>query len=209
MAASKFNRLIRFRTSAGKIHYGEAGDLESALDTLHGQTVRVYEGQNPWDSDFNLTSDREKIAEVSRSAIEKIATAALTGCLPQVLSPISMTPIGYGIGVNYGAHSKESNVRSNYANHVVFSTFAMIRAEIWCYSCHPYLIRLHSQRRQVSRPEVLFMCERHRILTTHGSIWLDTLAGPFEDVLFTTELAELDYEVQSISIDSCLRLRPI
>lgn len=36
---------------------------------------------------------------------------------------------------------------------------------------------------------------------THVLIWPDTLAGPFEDVPFTTELAELDYEVHSNFID--------
>lgn len=35
---------------------------------------------------------------------------------------------------------------------------------------------------------------------------LDTLAGPFENVPFTAELAELDYEVQSISIDDSSQL---
>jgi hypothetical protein len=28
----------------------------------------------------------------------------------QVLSPLASAPMGYGIGVNYGAHSKEANV---------------------------------------------------------------------------------------------------
>lgn len=65
MAPSNFKRLIRFKTSDGHIHYGEADGLNPNLKTLEGQTVPVYQGQNPWDSDFNLTSNREKIAEVS------------------------------------------------------------------------------------------------------------------------------------------------
>lgn len=81
MASSNFNRLIRFRNSDGQLHYGEAGDLDPALETFQGQTVPVYEGQNPWDSDFNLTSDREKIAEVSPFGFVKIAARALTACL--------------------------------------------------------------------------------------------------------------------------------
>jgi len=55
-----------------------------------GKSVIVYKGENPWDDDFERTSTKETI--------------------DQVLCPISHMPIGYGIGVNYKAHSLEANL---------------------------------------------------------------------------------------------------
>lgn len=71
MASSNFKRLIRFRNPAGQIYYGEADGMGSTLEMLRGQTVPVYKGHNPWDDDFNLSLDRDEVAEVSHFGVMK------------------------------------------------------------------------------------------------------------------------------------------
>lgn len=61
---SKFQKLVRFEDSLGKIHYGE---LPSSVDwkaELVGQEVRTYEGGDPWSEGFHLTENSAKIVQV-------------------------------------------------------------------------------------------------------------------------------------------------
>ena len=62
-----FTRLVRFKTSDGKVLYGEAGpDWQK---DLHGQTVETFSGNGPWDEDFRLSGDKAVVSEVSVSHI--------------------------------------------------------------------------------------------------------------------------------------------
>ncbi|OQU94354.1 hypothetical protein CLAIMM_00715 [Cladophialophora immunda] len=95
MSEPIFNRLVRFKTAAGKVFLGEADEdatpnLTLTKEALIGKTVRVYRGTSPLDCDFQLSDEREVIHEV--------------------LSPLSEVPIFYGIGLNYKAHAKEANI---------------------------------------------------------------------------------------------------
>lgn len=52
-----FRRLVRFRTSEGEIKYGEASE-----EVKVGDSVRTYQGTDPWD--LNPSSEEAVIAEV-------------------------------------------------------------------------------------------------------------------------------------------------
>jgi hypothetical protein len=59
-----FKRLVRFEDASATIQYGEI-PLDSSWDSeLEGLIVRIYEGRNPWDLDFILTEQTEKISKV-------------------------------------------------------------------------------------------------------------------------------------------------
>lgn len=64
MSPSKFDRLVRFKSCDGEIYYGEIKDKESTVESLQGQSVIVYKGNNPWDDDFERTTKKEKIDQV-------------------------------------------------------------------------------------------------------------------------------------------------
>lgn len=66
MPPFKFDRLVRFKSPAGKIYYGEAEGKESTAENLFGKSVFVYQGENPWDDDFERTSTKEMIDQVIR-----------------------------------------------------------------------------------------------------------------------------------------------
>lgn len=67
MAVPTFDRLVRFKTSAGTISFGEVGLDNNKLLTreqLVGAEVLVYDGKAPWDEGFRLSDRKERIAEV-------------------------------------------------------------------------------------------------------------------------------------------------
>ncbi|ETS87777.1 hypothetical protein PFICI_01605 [Pestalotiopsis fici W106-1] len=80
--ANKFQRLIRFEDTEGRVLYGEAPSSEE----LAGQEVPVYSGHDPW----NLEAT-ETVAKVAK-----------------VLCPLLRVPIIYGIGLNYKTHILEA-----------------------------------------------------------------------------------------------------
>lgn len=59
---SPFFRLVRFKTSDGTTHYGEAGS--EWKEDLTGKDVEIYEG-DPFGNDLRLSGKRAVIAEVS------------------------------------------------------------------------------------------------------------------------------------------------
>ncbi len=62
-----FSRLVRFKTPAGNVFYGEVPDSGNNLathETLIGSKVPVYKGVTPFDDNFTLTDQNEEIAEV-------------------------------------------------------------------------------------------------------------------------------------------------
>lgn len=60
--AQKFSRLIRFQDPNGHTHYGEAG-TEWKKD-LRGQTVPIYDIDDPYGASFSLSGKRAEIAKV-------------------------------------------------------------------------------------------------------------------------------------------------
>ncbi|KAH7351468.1 fumarylacetoacetate hydrolase family protein [Pyrenochaeta sp. MPI-SDFR-AT-0127] len=81
---ARFERLIRFKSDAGNVHYGEA----PLSDPVAGQVVSVYDGNEPWD--LKLSNRTARVAKV--------------------LCPLDFTPIIYGIGLNYKKHIKETGL---------------------------------------------------------------------------------------------------
>lgn len=60
-----FNRMVRFRAPGGQIYYGEvAGPDLSTNENLVGSKVCIYQGKNPWDAQFVLSSTEREIEEV-------------------------------------------------------------------------------------------------------------------------------------------------
>ncbi|KAL2845111.1 fumarylacetoacetate hydrolase family protein [Aspergillus pseudodeflectus] len=80
--AAVFNRLLRFRDTGGKIHYGETDDLSD----WKGKQIPVYSGEVPWD--LSPTNEKAEVAEV--------------------LCPLPSVPLFYGIGLNYKRHIEEA-----------------------------------------------------------------------------------------------------
>ncbi|KAH7131830.1 fumarylacetoacetate hydrolase family protein [Dendryphion nanum] len=78
-----FNRLVRFKDDEGTIRYGEAPE---DLDQLVGKPVSVYGGTVPWE-------------------LERTGS---TATIAEVLCPLPLIPIYYGIGLNYKQHIAES-----------------------------------------------------------------------------------------------------
>lgn len=62
-----FNRLVRFEDQKGQVHYGEAS-IQDAQSDLIGQSLKIYEGSEPWDNDFHLTEDTATISRVRAPA---------------------------------------------------------------------------------------------------------------------------------------------
>ncbi|KAK4942971.1 hypothetical protein LTR10_017355 [Elasticomyces elasticus] len=81
-----FTRLVRFTTSDGTTHYGEAGS--DWQKDLRGQTVDTFQGTDPWDPDFSLSGKKAEISEV--------------------LCPLPSVPVTLGIGLNYRKHAEEA-----------------------------------------------------------------------------------------------------
>ncbi|CVL13696.1 hypothetical protein LB506_009074 [Fusarium annulatum] len=79
-----FERLVRFKSTDGRVLYGEApaGDVYPWTSSA----IPVYEGISPWD--LRLTEETARVAEV--------------------LCPLAYTPIIYGIGLNYKTHIAEA-----------------------------------------------------------------------------------------------------
>jgi hypothetical protein len=64
MPPFNFERLVRFKNPAGDIFYGEVEKKDSTAESLSGQSVVVYEGENPWDDNFVRTSKKETVDQV-------------------------------------------------------------------------------------------------------------------------------------------------
>jgi hypothetical protein len=58
-----FDRLVRFEDLQGKIRYGEARDEPWDRD-LTGRSLRVYDGESPWDPCFRLSDETATVAQV-------------------------------------------------------------------------------------------------------------------------------------------------
>ena len=86
-----FNRLLRFRDRNGNIYYGEAPSTALTGEDLVGLRIKPYLG-NPLECDAPL-----QFSEGETTVAE-------------VLSPLSETPIIYGIGLNYRKHAEEAGV---------------------------------------------------------------------------------------------------
>ncbi|KAF9888887.1 hypothetical protein FE257_008257 [Aspergillus nanangensis] len=76
-----FQRLVRFRDTQGKVHYGEAPENKE----LVGTQVTIYTGDDPWD----------------------LRPSTQTAKIVEVLCPLPSVPIMYGIGMNYKGHIEE------------------------------------------------------------------------------------------------------
>ncbi|EPE35220.1 FAH [Glarea lozoyensis ATCC 20868] len=87
--AARFDRLIRFKNTAGQIYYGELGlECPASKETLVGMRVKVFGGGLPWDTGFQLSSIEEEIDEI--------------------ICPIPCTPIFQCVGLNYRKHVLEA-----------------------------------------------------------------------------------------------------
>jgi 2-keto-4-pentenoate hydratase/2-oxohepta-3-ene-1,7-dioic acid hydratase in catechol pathway len=90
-AMPSFNRLLRFRDRNGNIYYGEAPSTALTGEDLVGLRIKPYLG-NPLECDAPLPFSEEETT------------------VAEVLSPLSETPIIYGIGLNYRKHAEEAGV---------------------------------------------------------------------------------------------------
>jgi hypothetical protein len=63
-----FKHLVRSQNASSKVFYGELQTVDDFDTTLIGQTVRVFNGDGPWDTNFRLSDQEECIAEVSPSS---------------------------------------------------------------------------------------------------------------------------------------------
>jgi hypothetical protein len=61
-----FRFLIRFRDESGRVHYGEVDEPKRA-DQLVGTTVKILQGESPWDPNLHTTGQEATIAEVIRA----------------------------------------------------------------------------------------------------------------------------------------------
>jgi hypothetical protein len=73
-----FHRMVRFVDNEGQVHFGELGAEVVIESSLEGLLVAVYEGNDPFDSDFVLGSSKKTIAKVFMSAacISQVLTSA-------------------------------------------------------------------------------------------------------------------------------------
>lgn len=92
MASPKFERLIRFVDSTGKIQLGELPKDHPWDKDLHGITVSVYEGQSPLDDNLKLSEQ--------------------TAVVKEILCPLPEVAFIYGVGLNYRKHAEEGGVCS-------------------------------------------------------------------------------------------------
>lgn len=58
-----FNRLVRFVDTEDNVQYGEAGAITDPAKLI-GESVEVYEGQEPWLAGFRKTGMSKQIKEV-------------------------------------------------------------------------------------------------------------------------------------------------
>ncbi len=79
MSTPKFTRLIRFANSAGRIYYGEADGKDLTPEGLVGQTVPIYQGESPWDSDFIQSLQTEQIAKVNLQTLSEVFQERVNG----------------------------------------------------------------------------------------------------------------------------------
>lgn len=63
---TSFRFLIRFRDQSGRVHYGEV-DGPKRADELVGTSVKVLQGESPWDPNLRTTKQETTIAEVTRT----------------------------------------------------------------------------------------------------------------------------------------------
>lgn len=105
-----FQRLVRFENALRETFFGEAesGD-KLTVEKLVNSTLRVYNGNDPWDAEFSLTEKHEVVHRVRDPSICGMKRADVGDSL-QILSPIAATPIFQCVGLNYRAHAAESNV---------------------------------------------------------------------------------------------------
>ena len=61
-----FRFLIRFKDKSGRVCYGESDGPKDA-DKLVGTTVKVLEGESPWDPNMRATGQEATIAQVTRT----------------------------------------------------------------------------------------------------------------------------------------------
>ncbi|RYO55576.1 hypothetical protein AA0113_g8722 [Alternaria arborescens] len=85
-----FKHLVRFQNASSKVFYGELQTVDDFDTTLIGQTVRVFNGDGPWDTIFRL-SDQEE-------------------CIAEVLCPLPSVPLFVCIGLNYRQHANEAGM---------------------------------------------------------------------------------------------------
>lgn len=58
-----FTRLLRFKDENGRVQYGEAGtDWDK---DWRGQSIEVFDGLEPWDSDFKKSGKHVVVSHVS------------------------------------------------------------------------------------------------------------------------------------------------
>ncbi|ETS84431.1 hypothetical protein PFICI_02456 [Pestalotiopsis fici W106-1] len=88
MASPRFERLIRFVSTTGEVHFGEVPKEHPCDRTLIGEEVPLYKGTAPWDDTLELSG--------------------LTAKIQEILSPVIDVPCIYGIGLNYRKHAEES-----------------------------------------------------------------------------------------------------
>jgi hypothetical protein len=76
MTPPKFNRLVRFRSTAGDVCYGEVSQVAPDRQSLVGSKVPLYKGAHPWDDGFEPSGLEGTIAEVNFSPLlgEALAT---------------------------------------------------------------------------------------------------------------------------------------
>jgi hypothetical protein len=59
-----FGYLLRFKNPSGQVWYGEAAAETVASGSFIGSSVPVYNGNTPWDLDFQLAGHQETVSEV-------------------------------------------------------------------------------------------------------------------------------------------------
>jgi hypothetical protein len=70
MAPPKFKRLVRFRSTAGDVCYGEVSQVAPDRQSLVGSKVPLYKGAHPWDDGFEPSGlEGGTIAEVNLSPL--------------------------------------------------------------------------------------------------------------------------------------------
>ncbi len=72
MPQFNFNRLVRFKSPSGQVHYGHVEGSGYSAETLLGISVPIYEGGNPWDPTFQRIEAEEEIAEVIMTPIPRL-----------------------------------------------------------------------------------------------------------------------------------------
>jgi hypothetical protein len=58
-----FSRIVRFRDGEGQVYYGDAGSDWNK--DLRGQSIEVFQGSQPWDTNFDRSGNHAVVSEVS------------------------------------------------------------------------------------------------------------------------------------------------